>query len=212
MGIDRDTFDQLRHLLRPLATRIANTVARAVIQLADDGKKLQLLQLGVLAGETVDDGEHHQPYGFSSVPLGGAEAVVVFPNGDRSHPLVVSVSDRRHRPTGGKGGEVCMYTDEGDVIRLGRGHLITVDAGATGTVTLSALAVKLGSPTAAEPAIKGTSRVAADQALMIALSAYIAAVQPFADPTVTATPLLTSAIGAYVSAITAALSTKVTLE
>jgi phage baseplate assembly protein V len=116
--MDRDMVRQVGHLLRPLAARIANTAARAVVQLVDDAKKLQLLQIGVLAEETIDEAEHMQPYGFSSVPHAGAEAVVVFPNGDRSHPLVVSVADRRHRPTGGAAGEVVMYHSSGSTIRM----------------------------------------------------------------------------------------------
>lgn len=116
--MDRGLLDQLRHLLRPLSTRVANTVARAVVQLVDDDKKQQLVQLGVLAGETVDDGEHFHSYGFSSVPLPGAEAVALFPNGDRSHPLVVAVADRRHRPTGGEPGEVTMYSHTGAKVRM----------------------------------------------------------------------------------------------
>lgn len=43
--ISRELLDQLRHLLRPLSTRIANTVARAVVHLVDDSKKMQLLQI-----------------------------------------------------------------------------------------------------------------------------------------------------------------------
>ena len=54
MGIDRNTLDQLRNLLRPLATRVANSIARGVVQLVDDGKNPQLPQLCVLAVETVD--------------------------------------------------------------------------------------------------------------------------------------------------------------
>lgn len=118
MGIDRQTLDQIRHILRPLSTRTANMVARAIVQLVNDGRKLQLLQLGVLEGETVDDAEHFQPYGFSSVPLAGAEAVAVFPNGDRSHPLVVAVSDRRYRPTGGEPGEVTVYNHTGAKVTI----------------------------------------------------------------------------------------------
>ena len=141
--MDRGTLDQLRHLLRPLSTRIANTVARAVVKLADDGRKLQLLQLGVLAGETVDGAEHFQSYGFSSVPLGGAEAVVVFPNGDRSHPLVIATSDRSNRPTGGQPGEVVVYnntgakitmTKDGDIkVQPAPGRQVLVDDGAGGS-------------------------------------------------------------------------------
>lgn len=111
MGIDRDMFSQLQRMMRPLAMRIVNMIARGVVQLANDSTRLQLLQLGVLAGETVDSAEHFQPYGFSSIPLPGAEAVVAFPNGDRSHPLVLAAADRRYRPTGGQGGEVTLYNN-----------------------------------------------------------------------------------------------------
>jgi phage baseplate assembly protein V len=128
MGIDRDLLGQVGHLLRPLATRVANTVARAVVQLADDSTKLQLLQLGVLADETVDGAEHHQPYGFSSVPLAGAEAVVVFPCGDRSHPLVIAASDRRYRPTGGEPGQVTMHHYSGSVVTMRENGDIEVTA------------------------------------------------------------------------------------
>lgn len=118
MALDRGTLDQLRHVLRPIANRLANTVARGVVQLVDDARKLQILQVGVMEGETIDDGEHHQPYGFYSVPLIGSEAVIVFPNGDRSHPLVITVSDRSKRPTDGDPGEVGIYGPTGARVRM----------------------------------------------------------------------------------------------
>lgn len=132
--IDRSTVEQIRHLLRPLAVRIANTVARGVIKLVSDGGKLQVVQIGVMSGETVEDAEHHQPYGFSSVPLAGAEAIALFPDGDRSHPLVVAVSDRRHRPTGGEEGDVAIYHHEGARVLLLAGGNIEVRPGPGGTV------------------------------------------------------------------------------
>lgn len=121
MPIDRATFDQLQHMLRPISNRIGNTVARGVVQLVNDGKQLQLVQLGVLDGETVEGAggaEHYQPYGLSSVPLEGAESVIVFPNGDRGHPLVVVISDRRSRPTGGEPGDVTLYNAAGAMVRM----------------------------------------------------------------------------------------------
>lgn len=203
MGLDRETLSQLRHLVRPLFTRIANIAARGVIQLVDDATRLQLLQVGVLAEETVDSAEHHQPYGFSSVPLAGAEAMLMFPNGDRSHALVISASDRRYRPTGGQDGEVCMYTDEGDVIRLGRGHVISL---------ITSGQVKLGSASATDGAIKGTQRNTAEQTFLTALATYIGAIQAIADPSGVPTTTFATAIGTFASAIAAAVSTKVTLE
>ena len=115
--IPQALLDQLRHLIRPLSNRIASMVARGVVQLVADGGRLQVVQLGA-AGEIVDDAEHHQPYGLSSVPLDGAEAVALFPNGDHGHPLVVVVSDRRHRPTGGEPGQVDLYGHTGARVTL----------------------------------------------------------------------------------------------
>lgn len=140
MATGRDIAGLIGQLLRPLKVRIANSIARGVVQLVDDATKLQLLQVAVLqllrkGNEDIDDCERFQNYGFSSVPLPGAEAVLLFPNGDRGHPLVLAVDDRRHRPTSGQPGEVAIYTDEGDFVRLARGHIVLVD-GAT---------VKLGS-------------------------------------------------------------------
>jgi hypothetical protein len=132
------TIDDLRRLLRPLQTRISNLAARAVVQLVDDSTKQQLVQIGVLAGEDIDDGEHFHPYGFTSVPLPGAEAVVLFPGGDRGHPLVVAVADRRHRPTGGQPGEVTLYADTGAKIRLLADGSIEVVPGAGGEVRFGA--------------------------------------------------------------------------
>jgi len=144
MGLDRDTLRQLQHLLRPLANRVANSIARGVVELVDNSTKLQLVQLGVLAGETIDRAEHHQPYGFASVPLAGAEAVVVFPSGDRGHPLVVSVSDRRYRPTDGEPGQVTIHNHNGATVTItADGDVIATPA--TGRHVL------LGSAAAADP-------------------------------------------------------------
>jgi phage baseplate assembly protein V len=152
--MDRRALDEIVRLVRPLAMRVANLAARAVVQLVDDAKKLQMLQIGVLqfdddSPEDVDDAEHHQPYGFSSVPLEGAEAVVIFPNSDRSHPLVVSVSDRRHRPTGGAPGEVTMYNSDGTKIVL-RGADVEITPGPGGKV------IAAGADTTTEGVVVGS--------------------------------------------------------
>src|SRR4051812_7608403 len=131
---------QLSHLLRPLRVQVANLAARATVQLVDDSGKLQTLQIGDIAGGPYDDCEHLQPYGFSSVPLAGADtACVIFPNGDRGHPLVIAVADRRWRPTGGEPGEVTIYnntgaritmTKDGDIlVRAAPGRDVLVDDG-----------------------------------------------------------------------------------
>jgi phage baseplate assembly protein V len=128
-------IDALNRLLAPLRRRVDNMVARAVLRLARDDAALQVVQLGIQLGEVRDRCERFQEYGFTSVPLPGAEAVVAFVGGYRDHPLVIAIDDRRHRKMGLAAGEVALYTDEGDFVHLKRGRIIDVVAGDSLRVT-----------------------------------------------------------------------------
>lgn len=124
MTLSREMLDQVTRMMRPLATRVVNLVARGVVTLVDDSTKLQLLQLGGLINSPVNNAEHHQAYGLASVPMAGAEVVLVYPNGDVEHPLVVAVSDRRYRPVGGGAGQVTLYNHTGaKVIMMPNGNV-----------------------------------------------------------------------------------------
>lgn len=116
-------------LLAPLRTRIANLVSRAVVELIKDSTGLQVMQVSALDGETREALERFQQYGFTSVPLGGAEAVVLFVGGRRDHGLVLSVDDRRYRKKSLEAGEVAIYTDEGDYLLMSRGRIVEIQAG-----------------------------------------------------------------------------------
>lgn len=107
-----------QHLIAPLRTQLTNVVARAVVKLVNDGKKMQILQLELLEDETRDDCERVQNYGFTSVPEDGAEAVALFPGGGRDHGLVIAVDDRRYRLKGLAKGEVAVYDKQGSKIVL----------------------------------------------------------------------------------------------
>lgn len=111
-------IDTVNRLLAPLANRVRNMVSRAVVQVVDDAKKAQLMQLGILADEVKDDVERLQNYGFTSVPLDGAEAVVVFVGGKREHGIVIVTEDRRHRLRNLESGEVAVYDRTGSKIVL----------------------------------------------------------------------------------------------
>lgn len=156
MTIQRALLEQIGRLHGPLRNRIANLIARSVVTRVNDAPKLQELQLGILADESRDECEHFQTYGFSSIPLPGAEAVALFPNGDRGVALVIAVDDRRYRPKGGQGGESVMYTDEGDEIRLARGHVIVMTTSGQ---------IKAGSAAAADP-VALSSELAALKAII----------------------------------------------
>ena len=120
----------MRHLLQPLGRKLAMMVGRAVVNVVNDAGGWQALQVDLLAGETRDEVEYAQAYGFTSHPHPGAEAVAVCVGGSRDHVVVVAVGDRRYRLRGLAQGEVAIYTDEGDQIVLKRGREIHMTAGA----------------------------------------------------------------------------------
>lgn len=122
-------------LSAPLARRIRLVIARGFVRLVNDTLKMQGLQVSLLADEVRSDVERFQQYGFTSHPHPNAEAIVVFPGGNRDHGIVIAVDDRRYRLKNLAQGEVALYTDEGDYVLLKRNRNIEVLAGTKVKVT-----------------------------------------------------------------------------
>jgi phage baseplate assembly protein V len=101
-------------------------VGRAVINLINDGLKMQEVQVTLLADEVRADVERFQEYGFTSHPVPGAEAVMVCVGGSRDHGIVIAVDDRRYRLKSLPQGEVALYDDQGQAIHLKRDKTIHV--------------------------------------------------------------------------------------
>lgn len=114
----------VRRYCEPMRRRIAGMVGRCIIQTVYDSQagSLQGLQVTALGGDPLDQIDKIQQYGFTSNPKPGAEGVIVFPAGDRSHGIVIAVDDRRYRLVGLQSGEVALYTDEGDYAWFKRGR------------------------------------------------------------------------------------------
>lgn len=106
--------------LKALRDRVAMSLARGIIRAASDGTPLQTLALTLLADEAKDGVERLQEYGFTSVPLAGAECLCVFLGGNRDHGTVIATDDRRYRLTGLAPGEVALHDDRGQVVHLTR--------------------------------------------------------------------------------------------
>ena len=133
-------------------SNLKNILVRGTLSLVDGLKKLQELQVKLLAGEIKDGMEHFEAYGFTSNPKAGAEVLAGFFGGDRSHGVVICVADRRFRLQGLESGEVAMYTDEGDKLHFKRGRVIEIK-----TMTL-----KVKAETAVEfdtPEIRTTGKI-----------------------------------------------------
>lgn len=121
---------ELYKAMAPLARRIRLMAARAILTLISDATRMQGVQVKLLDGEVCDNVDRMQQYGFTSVPLPGAEGVYLALGGSRDHGIVIVADDRRYRLKGLQGGEVAIYTDEGDKIVLKRGNVIEFTAAA----------------------------------------------------------------------------------
>ena len=110
----------LRLLIAPLQRKVQLMLARAVLTLIDDAHGLQLLQAVVNKGDLWDGVQRIQEYGFTSVPLPGAEAVIVAIGGLRANGVALAVDDRRYRLQGLPGGAVALYDDRGQIVYLRR--------------------------------------------------------------------------------------------
>lgn len=131
-------IEAIQKLTEDMRGKVRLMVGRAILAAIGDGGPIQTAQARLLADETHDDMERVQEYGFTSVPLPGAEGVVVFVGGNRDHGLIIATDDRRYRLKGLQGGEVALYTDEGDSIIFKRSHVIEVS---TQTLNVTAATV-----------------------------------------------------------------------
>lgn len=138
-----------------------NVIARGELALTNPDGKMQTMQMRLNADEVKDGMEHFEPYGFTSSPHPGAEAVAVFVGGDRSHGVVVVVADRRFRLQGLKSGEVALYTDEGDFLHFKRGREIAIE-----TLTLNIKAATAVAIETSVMSIKATTAVEFDTPLI----------------------------------------------
>ncbi|USR40782.1 phage baseplate assembly protein V [Ectopseudomonas hydrolytica] len=118
----------MSRLLSPIWRRMRLLVSRGVLKMVADEQTLQSVQVTLL-GESPAWAERFQQYGITSVPHGGAEAVVASVGGARAHLVALVVDDRRYRMSGLKGGEVAIYDDLGQSVHLTREGIVIKGAG-----------------------------------------------------------------------------------
>jgi len=116
-------IDALRRLFRPFYNRIVAGIARGIVHAVNNATKVQNLQTEALRDEVRDGVENFQPYGFESVPLAGAEVLLVHVGNSRDHPIAAQVTDGRYRPTDGVAGMVGIYDDQGQTVRIFRDRI-----------------------------------------------------------------------------------------
>lgn len=114
--------------LQSLQRQVLSLIGRAVVKSIDAASKCQTVDVELVGGQPKSGIEHFEPYGFTSRANAGSEALVLFPDADRSHGIAVAVADRRYRLKGLKTGEVALYDDQGQSVTLTRNGIV-VDCG-----------------------------------------------------------------------------------
>jgi phage baseplate assembly protein V len=112
-----------------LAGRVRLSIGRVVLGMVNDAAKLQAVQVTIRADEVRANAEHFQHYGYTSVPLPGAEGIGLAVGGSTDHLVVINIDDRRYRPKGLAEGEVMLYDDQGQKIYLTRNGIVVDGAG-----------------------------------------------------------------------------------
>lgn len=196
-------LDQLTRAFRPILTKLSNMVSRGVIRSADDAKKVQELQIDLLAGETRDEVERFGQYGLTSVPVDGAECVVICIGGSRDQAYCIATEDRRYRIGNLQSGEVALYSKWGQQIVLKQNGDIELTPKAGSLITLAG---------ATNPIAKGDSLNSAISTLATAIATAINGITTASPGSIAATAINTTAIPAFNASAAAALSTKVKLS
>lgn len=128
----------LRSNTADAARRAFIGISRGTLVKADDSKKWQEVTLRAEFDQKYSNVEVAHHYGFTSVGLApaddktsdAAEIVILFPDGNRSHPIAIVVGDRRYRLKGLKDGEVALYDDQGQKVHLTRDGIL-IDGGSS---------------------------------------------------------------------------------
>jgi phage baseplate assembly protein V len=115
----------MRIVTAAAAGRIFLSIARGTLTRVNDAPKMQTADVRLLNNESLAGAERFQDYGFTSVPLpaddtGTAEVVAVFILGNRSHPIIVRIDDRRYRLKNLQPGESAQYDDQAQQVYISR--------------------------------------------------------------------------------------------
>lgn len=109
--------------------RLQNLFGHARVQIGDDSGFVQLQQVAFAGGDVRDDTPRLAEYGFTSMPLPGCQALVLFIGGDRSNAAIFATSDPSNRLKNLQPGEVAIYDDQGQSVYLTRAGIVVNGGG-----------------------------------------------------------------------------------
>lgn len=121
--MDIKTIDKrIKQALNTVRQAFRGKVARV-----QAGGGVQKIQVEGLDGETVQDLEHAENFGFTSNPPAGSDCVVVPLGGKTSHGIIVTTTNGAYRIAGLSDGETAVYNADGAKMVLKKGRVIEID-------------------------------------------------------------------------------------
>lgn len=146
----------MRKALAGVARGLGNLLARGVLTTVPRQGKLQSLQVALLEGEAKEGVELFEPYGLTGVALPGAEGLIAFLGGHRTHGVALVQTDRRYRPGDLQPGEVALFNHEGTRVVLRNGGKVEVLAAAEVKVTTAKVILQADVEVIGNTAFTGT--------------------------------------------------------
>lgn len=104
-------------------------INRCIVKILNNSGALQVAQVRLHSGEVIDGLEYQEAYGFTSTaPKNNREGVALFIDGDRGNGFLISVGNRKYRLKNLGDGEVALYDDKGQYVKLLQNGNIKVKA------------------------------------------------------------------------------------
>lgn len=109
--------DYIDKAIAPIRRKIMSMVACALIKELNDSSSLQTAKISLLGTDLLNI-ERIQEFGFTSTPVDGSEAVVLFSSGDKAHGIIIATDSSKYRIKLEEKGAVALYNSNGDCIKL----------------------------------------------------------------------------------------------
>jgi phage gp45-like len=126
-------LDVVNRAIQPYVTRFRNLIVRAVVGRVDDSTKWQRVDIEAMVFERLTGVPVFQPYGFACNPAApdndsNPEALVLRVGGKADAPVVIAISDIRHRLRNLAVSEVAVYSAQGQTIIMKNNGEIVITA------------------------------------------------------------------------------------
>jgi phage gp45-like len=109
-----------------LYRRMMMAVMPVKITATDDAGPIHRAQVRGFAPETIDAMPVLQIYGLASHAMPGSDAMAIFAEGDRSKGVIIATGNQQYRLRALKSGEVALYDNSGNIIKLAAGGNVEI--------------------------------------------------------------------------------------